>query len=87
MTICRNSIEVSGHAKKALVCHGISAICQMVANYVAEHEWGEVRVGDGYLEIWGVQDRYIGSPLFSAMIQALRDIESEYPGNLKIEYK
>ena len=81
-----NSIEISGHAKEAVVCHGISAISQMVANYVENHEWGKVETGDGYLKISDVKEQYCGNPLFAAMVDAMKDIENEYPGNIEFIY-
>ena len=86
ITFDTNSIEISGHAKEAVVCHGISAISQMVANYVENHEWGKVETGDGYLKISEVKEQYCGNPLFSAMVDAMKDIENEYPGNIEFIY-
>ena len=81
-----NSIEISGHAKEAVVCHGISAISQMVANYVENHEWGKVETGDGYLKLSDVKEQYCWNPLFAAMVEAMKDIENEYPGNIEFIY-
>lgn len=86
ITLDTNSIEISGHAKEAVVCHGISAISQMVANYVENHEWGKVETGDGYLKISDVKDQHYGNPLFAAMVEAMKDIENEYPGNIEFIY-
>lgn len=86
ITLDTNSIKISGHAKEAVVCHGISAISQMVANYVKNHEWGKVETGDGYLKISEVKEQYCGNPLFSAMVDAMNDIENEYPGNIEFIY-
>lgn len=52
------SIEFSGHARESVVCHGISAINQMGANYVELHEWGKVERADGYLKTYDVKERY-----------------------------
>lgn len=86
ITIGDNFVKISGHARKAVVCHGISAISQMVANYVESCGWGEVERNEGYLLIHNVQERYCGSPLFQAMISGLKDIEAEYPGNIEFHY-
>lgn len=79
-------IEIFGHAPEAVVCHGISAISQMVANYVEQCNWGKVERNDGYLRIYDVQERYCGSSLFQAMVYGLKDIETEYPGNIEFKY-
>ena len=81
-----NSVEISGHASNPVVCHGISAISQMVANYVEKHECGKIETGDGYLKISDVKEQYCGNPLFAAMVDAMKDIENEYPGNIEFIY-
>ena len=87
VTIGHRSIEISGHAKKAVVCHEISAISNMVGNFVHANEWAYVVANDdGYMKIFGINDKYVSSPLFAAMIEALEDIKNEYPGNLEIKY-
>lgn len=86
ITIGADYIKISGHAPEKVVCHGISAISQMVANYVEQWNWGNVERADGYLFIYDVQERYCGSPLFQAMASGLKDIEAEYPGNIEFEY-
>lgn len=83
----KNSVEISGHASNPVVCHGISAISQMVANYVEKHEWGKIETGDGYLKISDVKLQYGGNPLFAAMVDAMEDIQNEYPGNIEIIWK
>lgn len=87
VTIGKNSIEIEGHSSKQIVCHGISAIVNMVANYVIDNKWGKVATKDGYLKIYDVKERYIGNPLFVAMVNGLKDIQAEYPGNLEIKYQ
>ena len=82
-----DSIEITGHAKDPVVCHAISAISQMVANYVEDLEWGKVERSEGYLKIHDIKVQYCGTPLFCAFGQAIRDIEKEYPENIKIIYK
>lgn len=84
VTIGENSIEISGHATKAIVCHGISAIGNMVANYVQDNGWGKVTERDGYLNIYDVDKACFDGALFEAMICALKDIEREYPENLTV---
>lgn len=85
VTIGSGYIEISGHAEEPVVCHGVSAIAQMVANYVEDHKWGRVERGDGYLKIYDVEFRYHGNPLFKAMTSAIVDISEEYPGNIVIQ--
>lgn len=79
-------MEISGHAPRAVVCHGVSAISQMVANYVEKNDWGKVKRDDGYLRIYDVQEMYCGSPLFRAMIAGLKDIAEEYPKTIEFRY-
>lgn len=78
-------LVIDGHAGDSEVCHGISAISQMVANYVTEKGWGDVRVQEGHLEIKNVTE--CGNDLFKAMSSAFRDIAEEYPENVKIVYE
>lgn len=85
--IGRDYIEISGHSPDPAVCHGISAISQMVGNYVTEHHWGTVEAADGYLKISNIYHKYLGDALFIAMVDALTDIRKEYPGALEIEYE
>lgn len=59
----------------------------MAANYVADNNWGTVLSADGYLEIRDIDEKYYGNDLFKAMSKAIEDIEEEYPGNVKIEYR
>lgn len=80
------SIEVSGHAPQAVVCHGISAICQMVANHVEKYNWGKVKRDEAYLLIYDVPEVYLYESLVIAMTHGLEDIDAEYPGNIKFEY-
>lgn len=77
-------VVIDGHADNPIVCHGISAISQMAANYVADNGWGTVVQSEGHLEIT-VKEQYLGNDLFRAMRQGLRDIAESYPGNVKIE--
>ena len=82
-----DSIEISGHAKDSIVCHAVSAVSGMVANYVESQRWGRVASDDiGYLKIYDVGEEYIGNPLFSAMTKSLYDICEEYPENLIIQH-
>lgn len=80
-------IIIDGHAQDPVVCHGISAITQMVANYVADNGWGDVAQSEGHLEIKNVGREYFSNDLFRAMVKGLNDIAENYPGNVKIEYK
>ena len=86
ITVGEDCIEVKGHATQKVVCHGVSAICNMVANYVLDNEWGKVEKDDGYLKIFEVKERFLGDHLFIAMMIALKDIQAEYPNNLEINY-
>lgn len=86
ITVGENSIEVKGHATQKVVCHGVSAICNMVANYVLDNQWGNVEKADGYLKIFDVEEKYLGNDLFIAMMIALKDIQTEYPDNIEINY-
>lgn len=85
--IGRDYIEISGHSPDPVVCHGVSAISQMVANYVSDHNWGTVQIDDGYLKISDIFPKYLGSVLFRAMSDALHDIEKEHPRCVSIEYE
>ena len=76
-------IEIAGHAPKAIVCHGISAIVNMVANYVIDNEWGKIIAEDGYLMIYDISGEHRNDSLFAAMLKGLKDIDSEYPGNME----
>ena len=87
ITYTESGIISSGHADNPIVCHAISAISQMAANYVADNNWGTVLSADGYLEIRDIDEKYYGNDLFKAMSKAIEDIEEEYPGNVKIEYR
>ena len=84
ITYIDRGLVIDGHAGDSVVCHGISAISQMVANYVTEKGWGDVRVQEGHLEIKNVIDIKCGNDLFRAMSSAFEDIAEEYPGNVKI---
>ena len=87
VTIGHRSIEISGHAKKAVVCHAISAISNMVGNFAHANGWAYVVANDdGYMKIYDINEKHISSPLFAAMIEALEDIKEEYPGSLEIKY-
>lgn len=85
ITYCTDGIVIDGHAEDPAACHGISAISQMVAGFVEDRGWAEVKASDGYLEIRNVKETYIGEPLFQAMAIALEDIANQYPGCVKIQ--
>ena len=38
------------------------------------------------MKIFGINEKYVSSPLFATMIEALKDIKNEYPGNLEIKH-
>lgn len=79
-----NGLVIDGHAEDAVACHGISAISQMVANFVSDRAWGEVVVSSGHLEIRNVKEPYCSSALFQAMVIAFEDIALQYPDSVKI---
>lgn len=86
ITLIGRGIIIDGHAGNPVVCHGISAISQMVSGYVQENDWGDVDILDGHLEIRNVKDKYIGNDLFKAMLVAMKDIEGQYPDCVKVVY-
>ena len=81
----RNGIIIDGHTKDPVVCHGLSAISQKVANYVIDNHLGSASSSDGRLKI-DVSEQYFGCDLFRAMRVAFKDIAQEYPNNVKIIY-
>lgn len=82
VTIAKSYIEISGHSPQRVVCHGISAVSQMTANYLERRGLSKVKVGDGYFRI-EFEDAH---PVLDAFREALQDIDVEYPGNIKFEY-
>lgn len=84
ITYAEHGLTIDGHAENPVVCHGISAISQMVANFVQEREWGKISISDGHLEITDVKDEFCGNELFQAMAIALDDIAAQYPDCVKI---
>lgn len=86
ITLSENSIEIQGHSPEKIVCHGVSAICNMVANYVIDNHWGKAIAREGYVKIYDIEEEYIDDHLFKAMIDALIDIQAEYPNNIQINY-
>ena len=67
ITYIDKGLIIDGHAENPVACHGISAISQMVANFVEERDWGKVHIRDGHLEITDVKDEVCGDTLFQAM--------------------
>lgn len=86
ITFRENSIEINGHAPDKVVCHALSAIMCMVANYVVANDWGKAERKDGYMKIYDIKERYQGEHLFIAMMFAIKDIQEEYPGNIEVKY-
>lgn len=84
ITYNERGLVIDGHAENPVVCHGISAISQMVAYFVQERDWGDVQIRDGHLEIMDVKEPYIGDHLFQAMVIAFEDIAQQYPDCVKI---
>lgn len=80
--------EISGHAPNPVVCHGISAISQMVGNYLERDGLGTMEMCSGYLKITQNsrcrQTEGIGI-LLGAAYRAFQDIAGEYPGNIELE--
>lgn len=88
ITVSENSIEIKGHSPDPIVCHGISAIGNMVANYVEYNDWGKVVADDdGYLKVYDIEEKYLSDSLFIAMMIALKDIQTEYPNNIEFKYQ
>lgn len=87
ITYTDKGVTIDGHAGNPVVCHGISAISQMVGNYVEDKGWGSVSRGDGHLEIQDTGQKHFGCDLFCAMVTAFEDIAREYPENVKIIYE
>ncbi len=87
VTFEQNSIEFTGHAKQSVVCHGISAIGNMVANYLEDKQQGKVVRDNGYMLIYDIKDAaLIDNSLIEALKIALKDIQTEYPNNIEIKY-
>lgn len=84
ITYTEQGVIIDGHAENPVACHGISAISQMVANFVEERGWAEVAISDGHLEIRKVSDEHCGDALFQAMAIAFEDIASQYPDCVQI---
>lgn len=85
VTITPDFIELSGHATEKLVCHGISAISQMTANYLEKYGSATIKRGGGYMKICDIiQDDY-SLFVLEAFQDALKDIADEYPGNINFK--
>nr|DAF33064.1 MAG TPA: YsxB-like protein [Caudoviricetes sp.] len=84
ITYIDKGLIIDGHAENPVACHGISAIGQMVANFVEERDWGKVHIRDGHLEITDVKDEVCGDTLFQAMKIAFEDIAQQYSDCVKI---
>lgn len=82
ITISEDYIEISGHAPEKVVCHGISAISQMTANYLEKEEFAKTKQSDGYLKIYKIKRIARSLSLVEAFIEALHDIDNEYPQNI-----
>lgn len=86
ITISETSIELSGHASEKVACHGISAISQMVANYLEKYKTADVQRDEGYLKIYNIVQNDGAIFVLEAFVDGLRDIDKEYPGNIEFEY-
>ena len=86
ITYTGDGMIMEGHTIDPIVCHGISAVSQMVANYVTDNHWGSVVIGEGKLEIHGVEQHF-GCDLFMATARFFKDVEREHPEDIKIVYE
>lgn len=87
VTINEDSIEISGHAPEKVVCHGISAIGQMTANYLKKCNAADVTRKDGYLKIYNIIQNNCSLFVLEAFVDGVKDIEREYPGNIEIRFE
>lgn len=84
ITLRPDKIIFDGHAGKSEVCHGLSAISQMAAGYLAEKKNSEIEIRSGCLEIRKIPDGFFDTDLGQAMVMALCDIADQYPEYVKI---
>lgn len=84
ITLQSNRIVFDGHAGRSEVCHGLSAISQMVANYLSESKNSKMNIQSGHLEITNIPDDFFHTDLGVAMIMAIYDIADQYPGYVQI---
>lgn len=82
ITFNKRSVIFDGHAGDPLVCHGISAVSQMVGNYFDEMNEGSVNVSNGYLRIDQKNDT--DSELIKALEMFVKDLQEQYPDNVKV---
>lgn len=87
VTITEKSIEIFGHAPEKVVCHGISAISQMTANYLEKCKVADITKNEGYLKIDNIVQNDYSIFLIEAYIDGLKDIQEEYPGNIIINFE
>lgn len=85
-------VSIKGHANykeygKDIVCSAVSsiAICTINAIYSFSDNSIEVEESDGYLHIKILKQDDITITLIKNMIRCLKDIESNYPTNIKIK--
>lgn len=86
ISIGENFIEMSGHASEKIVCHGISAVSQMTANYLEKCKSADIHRDEGYLKIDNIIQNDSSIFLLEAFVDALKDIQTEYSGNIEIEF-
>lgn len=84
ITLCPDRIVFDGHAGKSEVCHGLSAISQMTAGYLAENKSSRINIQSGHLEITDLPGDFFGTDLGRAMVMALENIADQYPENVKV---
>lgn len=86
VTIGDDSIELSGHAPEKVVCHGISSMTQMTANYLEKCRAASVIRKEGYLKLYDIVQTEYSPYILEAFVDGLRDIDREYPGNIEFIY-
>ena len=87
VTIRADCIEIEGHAPLPVVCHGISSVSQMTANYLEKINHAQVERSNGYIRIYDIVTNNHLDHLLNAFIDALKDIDTEYPGNIEFNYE
>lgn len=85
ITYKTDGISIEGHAEEPVVCHGISAISQMIANYFIDTGGADVIFGDAYVSISGIEQNDGNNALIHAMKTAIKDISNDYPENIIIK--
>lgn len=87
VTIGTSSILFDGHAGDKIVCAAISAISEMAGKYLQRNGLASIKEDDGKYIIWNIAEQVRGSPLITALVEELHDIQDVYPEYIKIVYK